>query len=275
MEHVPTSESYIKRVIRIAKELDISIDKAGITCDAFEEVFSDLQTRQAIFGMIEQLDESARMKGEPMGLIINYGVVVDREGIRVSRYADEIMAGEAVTLTPPDQACIFLQIKDDFPTQEVLGPMIINRPEFLTNPRSEIQNSKSNGGVVCPDREIEKPVILLGPSSLESATTVICLGPIRLKFNERFPFVVSGRPRCRSPHVGKGLTSNVRQRSTEHSSPQNLPPWAALTPAFQSTSGLSPPQTIGEGGHSVSKDVPWQMAYRFRDTRLTSGSLTI
>ena len=247
-------KSYIRKVCRIAKELDISIDEASMTCDAFELALSDQETRRAIFGMIDQLDESAARKGEPLGLIITYAVEIGAEGIHVGRYADYVPPGQTIELTPPHQAMIFLRITDDFPTQEVLGPMIINRPEFLTNPRSEIQNSKSNGGVVCPesdtvdcsDIEPTSTVILLGPSSLESATTVICLGPTRLKFNERFPLTASGTSRCRSPHVSKGLTFNVRQRSADRSSPQNLTPWAASLPALQSMSGLSPPLTFGE-----------------------------
>ena len=285
MEHVPTTESYIKKVIRIAKELDISIDKAGITCDAFTEVFSDLQIRQAIFGMVEQLDEEAVMKGEPLGLIINYGVVIDRVGIRVSRYADEIPEGKVVTLTPPDQVCIFLQIKDDFPTQEVLGPMVMNRPELESVPGAVATGDSSSAfshypssfrdRVVCTDGETNELPSLAkegcqpvsadgvvcssdGITQLESPTelpkTVICLGPIRLKFNERFPFVsAAGSRRAALPAFQlQALNAHL-----------HLPPWAAITPAFQSksafqpTSGLSPPPTIGERGHSVSKDVPW------------------
>ena len=233
MAHVPTTESYLKKAIRIAKELDISIDKASITCDAFEQVFSDPLSRQAIFGMIEQLDDSAARKGEPAGLIINYGVEVGLEGIRVSRYADEIPSGEVVTLTPPDQACIFLQIKDDFPTQEVLGPMIVNRPsvsvpgavatgDFSENRKSQIENPRS-----------------------------ICLGPIRLKFEERFPLAV---------FQTQDRSFSRSADPTDPKSPGFLPRSAALQAgmlALQSASGLSPPPSIGECGHSVSKDVPW------------------
>ena len=39
MEQIPTTESYVQKVIRIAKELEISIDKASIICDAFELAF--------------------------------------------------------------------------------------------------------------------------------------------------------------------------------------------------------------------------------------------
>lgn len=44
--------------------------------------------------------------------------------------SDEIPAGEIVNLTPTDKAMIFLKIEDDFPTQEFLGPLIVNRPEL-------------------------------------------------------------------------------------------------------------------------------------------------
>ena len=76
MAYIHTTESYLKKVCRIAKELDIGIDEAAMTCDAFELAFSDQETRRAIFEMIDQLDESAAKKGEPLGLIITYAVEV-------------------------------------------------------------------------------------------------------------------------------------------------------------------------------------------------------
>ena len=295
MEHIPTTESDVEEVIRIAKVLGIGIEEAAITCDAFHMAFSHESVRSAIFGMIDELDESAARKGEPLGLIINYTVELGMEGIRAARYADEIPAGEMVELVPPHRANIFLRIVDNFPTQEFLGPLIVNRPgwhfdtfdpvvaareiaeeefsesvpgavrgphsesvpgavatgAFSDDRKSQIEDPKSNGEVVCSHSETTRTEILLGPSSLESPQMVICLGPIRLKFNERFPFVASGTPRCRSPHVSKGLTFNVRQRWADRSSPENMPPWAALqagTPAVQSMSGLSPPLTFGESG---------------------------
>ena len=121
MAQFPTTEGYIKKVCRIAKELDISIDEAAMTCDAFELAFSDHETRRAIFGMIDQLDESAARKGEPSGLIITYAVEIGADGIHVGRYADYVPPDETLELTPANQAMIFLRITDDFPTQEVLG----------------------------------------------------------------------------------------------------------------------------------------------------------
>ena len=49
MAHFHTTESYLKKVCRIAKELDISIEESALTCDAFELAFSDQETRRAIF----------------------------------------------------------------------------------------------------------------------------------------------------------------------------------------------------------------------------------
>ena len=130
MEHIPTTESYIKKVCRIAKELDCSIEESALTCDAFELAFSDRETRRAIFGMIDRLDHSAARKGEPLGLIITYAVEIGAEGIHVGRYADYVPPGQTVELTPANQAMIYLRITDDFPTDAFLGPMIVNRPEL-------------------------------------------------------------------------------------------------------------------------------------------------
>jgi hypothetical protein len=100
MANIPTTDSDIDKVIRTAKVLDISIEEAADTCDAFHLAFSDDGMRRAIFDVIEELDRSAARKGEPLGLIINYAVELSLEGIHVGRYADEIPAGEVVELTP-------------------------------------------------------------------------------------------------------------------------------------------------------------------------------
>ena len=128
MAHIPTTESDVEKVIRIAKVLGIGIEEAAITCDAFHLAFSDDRMRRAIFDIVDELDRSAAKKGEPLGLIINYTVELGMEGFRVARYADEIPAGEVVELTPPHRAMIHLRIVDDFPTQEFLGPLMVNRP---------------------------------------------------------------------------------------------------------------------------------------------------
>ena len=128
MAHIPTTESDVEKVIRIAKVLGIGIEEAADTCDAFHMAFSDERMRRAIFDVIDELDRSAARKGEPMGLIINYTVELGIEGIRVARYADEISEGEIVELVPPHRAAIHLRIVDNFPTQEFLGPLIVNRP---------------------------------------------------------------------------------------------------------------------------------------------------
>src|SRR5687768_6948498 len=113
MEHTPITESDIEKVFRIAKVLDISIEKAADTCDAFHLAFSDDRMRRAIFDIVDELDRSAAKKGEPMGLIINYTVELGMDGIRVGRYADEIPEGEVVELTPPHRANILLRIVDN------------------------------------------------------------------------------------------------------------------------------------------------------------------
>ena len=65
MAHSPTQESDEKKVYRIAKELGISLEDAAVTCAGFELAFSDDGPRREIFGIIDQLDESAARKGEP------------------------------------------------------------------------------------------------------------------------------------------------------------------------------------------------------------------
>src|SRR5688572_14989106 len=185
MEHVPTTESDVEKVYRIAKVLGISLEDAALTCAGFELAFSDDDMRRAIFGIIDELDESAAKKGEPVGLIINYTVELGMDGIRVGRYADEIPEGEIVELTPAHRARILLRITDNFPTQEFLGPLMVNRPELPSLAKEGWQTDVfcRADGVVCSDSEMREPLIPLGPSSLEPATQPICLGPIRLKLN--------------------------------------------------------------------------------------------
>jgi hypothetical protein len=256
MEHIPTTETYVQKVIRIAKELEISIDKAAVTCDGFELALSDPGSRAAIFGMIERLDESAAKRGEPAGLIVNYGVEVGMGGIHVSRYADEAAYGAVVELTPSDQACIFLRINDDFPTQEVLGPMIVNKPRSMSEPRAAAAGAFSSEEFPAPKdgltgRDITKSEI---PTELPSEwrDAPICLGPIRLKWAERFPFLSRLAPR--SP-----LTTGAKFRLlpadfTALNWPRHPAPWAALPAgmlAFQS--GLSRPLPAENLGHSDRK----------------------
>src|SRR5687767_2260519 len=146
MEQIPTTESDVEKVHRIATVLDISLEDAALTCAGFELAFSDADLRRAIFEIIDQLDESAAKKGEPVGLIINYTVELGMEGIRVGRYADEIPPGEIVELTPAHRANILLRIVDNFPTQEFLGPLIVNRPgwHFDTfDPNAEMPENPS------------------------------------------------------------------------------------------------------------------------------------
>jgi len=137
MEHIPIPESNVQKVFRIEKVLGIGLEEAAVTCDAFHLAFSDDGMRRAIFEIIDELDRSAAKKGEPLGLIINYTVELGLEGIRVGRYADEIPAGEVAELTPSHRANILLRIVDNFPTQEFLGPLIVNRPEPLVEECSE------------------------------------------------------------------------------------------------------------------------------------------
>ncbi len=218
MAHIPTTESDDQKVFWIARVLDISLEDAALTCAGFELAFGDDRMRRAIFEIIDQLDESAAKKGEPLGLIINYTVELGNDGIRVGRYADEIPAGGIVELVPPHSAAIHLRIVDNFPTQEFLGPLIVNRPGW------HFDTFDLNA-------EVSEDL-----SHFESAKQPICLGPIRLKFNERFPCVSATR-----------LSS---QRAVLPA--VNLAFHSAGMPAFQS-SGLSPPHPSENLGHSGRK----------------------
>jgi hypothetical protein len=273
MEQVPTKESDIEKIYRIARELGIGLEEAADTCDAFHLAFYDDRMRRAIFGMIDELDESAVKKGEPLGLIITYSVELGMDDIRVNRYADEIPPGQVVTRTPTNRARILLKIKDNFPTQEFLGPIIINRPDplpeehfsagrdgLIDSDSIQLPSSAEQGwqtsvfhradGVVRSDSEGTHAEL---PTELPShwADIPICLGPIRLKLNERFPFL-------------SGTVSQSGARFSLRSA--DLPALADLRPGlinstaashlYQLTSGLSPPPSIGECGHSERKMFP-------------------
>jgi hypothetical protein len=263
MTDIPTTESDVQKVIRIAKVLDISIEEAAVTCDAFHLAFSDDGMRRAIFEIIDELDRSAAKKGEHLGLIINYTVELGLEGIRVGRYADEIPADEVVELTPPHRANILLRIVDNFPTQEFLGPLIVNRPELPSlakegrqpdafcradrvvcsdKPRPSVETHRGRGGLT--DTDSTRSEI---PTELSShwPKQAICLGPIRLTFAERFPFI-SGRW---SSSAGLPVTSYPSLVTR-----QIFPVTCRLSPdachSGQPTSGLSPPFHAENLGHS-------------------------
>ncbi len=270
MAQIPTTESDVQKVIRIAGELGIGLEDAAVTCDAFHLAFSDDRMRRAIFGMIDELDDEAAKKGEPLVLIINYTVELDLEGIRVGRYADEIPAGEIADLCPPHRARILLKIKDNFPTQQFLGPLIVNRPDLMSEPRPQGAGSISDinelpslaeegwqtdvfcraDGLVRSDTDTTQREI---PTELPSHWPVIpiCLGPIRLKFNERFPCVLVTKSSSQRAVLPAGMPTF---HSKALDPPRHLPPWAALPagmPAFQS--GLSPPFHSENLGHSKSE----------------------
>jgi hypothetical protein len=219
MEHVPTTEREIQKVCRIARELGISLQDAAVTSDAFDLAFSDEVMRRAIFEIINRLDDEAARKAEPLGLIINYTVEMGLDGIRVGRYADEIPPGEIVELTPPDGARIFLKINDSFPTQRFLGPLTVNRPGWHFD-------------TFDPDAEVPDDL-----SQFAATRKPICLGPIRLTFNERFPFISAAKWKSqRSALLLPGLVDA-----------------AAASHSGRSSSGLSPPLRAENLGHSDRK----------------------
>jgi hypothetical protein len=276
MEHIPTAESDVQKVIRIAKVLDLSIEDAAVTCDAFHLAFSDEGIRRAIFEIVDELDRSAAKKGEPLGLIVNYTVELGLGGIRVGRYADEIPAGEMVELTPSHRANILLRIVDNFPTQEFLGPLIVNRPEALAEAEclaSEAGSTDRNLNRLpsldkegCPrgrrgltDTDSTRSEI---PTDLPShwPKIAIPLGPIRLKFNERFPFVSAAASNSQRTGAPSLLIS---ASCTALNLPHHLSQWEALQAgnlAFESTSGLSPPRPSENLGHSERKMFLWPLA---------------
>jgi hypothetical protein len=283
MEHIPTPESDDQKVLRIARELGISLEDAAVTCAGFELAFGDDRMPRAIFEIVDQLDDEAAKKGEPLGMILSYAVELGMEGIHVTRHANEIPPGQVVSLTPTNRAMIFVKIKDNFPTQQFLGPLIVNRPELPSLarrstgqsygqyegwqtyvfcgadgvvssdgsvPRAVATGDFSSDGVVCSDSEIKKPAILLGPSSLEPPRQPICLGPIRLTFNDRFQFLSA-------PGTSSQLNS-LRSRLASAAHSASTRPLRALPSShpIHPTSGLSPPPPVGDRGHSDPKAVP-------------------
>jgi hypothetical protein len=286
MEDVPTTESDIEKVYRIARVLDIRLEDAALTRAAFELAFDDDRMRRVIFEVIDQLDYEAYKKGEPLGMILSYAVELGVDGIDVTRHANEIPPGQVVSLTPTNRAMIFVKIKDNFPTHQFLGPLIVNRPALMSEPRAvaagvlssdgcptgrDGSTSKINklpslakegwqadvfcraDGVVCSDSEITESAL---PTELPShwPDIPICLGPIRLKFDERFQFLSAAGTSSqlngsRSPLAAAALSPSTRRINA-----------LASSHPVQPTSGLSPPPPIGDHGHSDPKDVPrhWQ-----------------
>ncbi len=109
--------------------------------------------------------------------------------------------------------------------------------DFSDNRKSKIENRKSNG-----NRQ----------SQIQNHKS-ICLGPIRLTFNERFPCVSVTKSSSQPAALQAG---NLAFQSKALKPPHHLPPWAALQAgmlALQSTSGLSPPRSSENLGHSERK----------------------
>jgi hypothetical protein len=247
MAHNSTPESDDQKVFRIARELDINLEDAALTCAGFELAFSDDRMRGAIFNIIDQLDYEAYKKGEPLGMILSYAVELGIEGIQVSRYADEIPRGKVVSLTPTNRAMIFLKIKDNFPTQQFLGPLIVNRPEF------QIEKQSSEPGI-----PTELPSEWSDDIICEPPRPAICLGPIRLTFMERFPFLSAAGS---SSHL-TGSTSRLDSSGSPipcYPLPVTCHLSTALHPG-RSISGLSPPRRSENLEHSETKDVPTLLA---------------
>jgi hypothetical protein len=289
MAHIPTTEADDQKVLRIARELGISLEDAALTCAGFELAFSDGRMRRAIFEIIDQLDDEAYKKGEPLGTILSYAVEVGMDGIQVSRYADEIPPGKVVSLTPTNRAMIFLRINDNFPTQHFLGPLMVNRPELPSlgkegwqtdvfcradgvvcsdSEATDIEINKLPSlakeglqadvfcradGVICSDSEIRESEL---PTELPShwPDIPICLGPIRLTFNEHFQLLSAAGTSSQLNDSRSPLAAAAHSASTR--------PLHATTSSHlvQPTSGLSPPPPVGDRGHSGSKDVPRSLA---------------
>ncbi len=260
MAHLPTNEADVQRVYWIAKELGISLEDAAVTYAGFERAFSDESLRREIFEMIDRLDDEAYKKGEPLGLIISYTVELERDGIRVGRYADHIPAGEVIHLTPTDRAMIFLRINDNFPTQQFLGPLIVNRPVPFAGEQFSVEQDDvklpSLDKEGCPvgrgglnDSENYNTDIPNNTSPSRTTGVVILLGPIRLKLDERFPCLSTAPPAAQRT-VAKPLASAARRASARAILS------AAASSSGQSTSGLSPPLNTENLGHSKSERCP-------------------
>jgi hypothetical protein len=171
MQQILTHDPDVQKVIRIARDLGIDLNEAASTCDAFELAFSDYDVRCQIFEMMDELDADADAKGEPEGLIISYAVELGPEGIKVTRYADQVSEGESIPALPLDTARIYCRIGDNFPTTNWLGPLVVNRPK-----RQEDH----------ADTELNA---MAGLSPSDKLRLALCERDFQPTFAERFPIV--------------------------------------------------------------------------------------
>ena len=101
--------------------------EAFLLQSAFDLVFSDRAVGPAVFQMISQLDVEAREKGEPSGLQVRYAVDLAADGFTVMRLGDLRQPDETVTV-PGNYVELYCRIRDGFPTDEWLGPVMVERP---------------------------------------------------------------------------------------------------------------------------------------------------
>src|SRR5205085_1816066 len=93
--------------------------------------FAARSSRAEIFEIIDRLDAESDLEGEAAeGLVVTYAVEIGLDGPRVSRYADRVPESWGVKPVPAAGARVFIRVRDNFPTDEFLGPLIVERPGF-------------------------------------------------------------------------------------------------------------------------------------------------
>ena len=230
--NVVSDTNYIPlQIADIARAHGIGIEEAGHVKAAFEIAFADPRQRERIFEMMDELDRQASDKGEPDGLKVCFGVDLDKEGYTVVRRADKPQPGESVLAA--GKAEVYCRIGGKFPTADWLGPLVLKRPE--NNVKRTAEDAAGSGVRMV--------------HSVEEAIEVLEKGGY-------WPIFFGGLRRYLAPKLKESRGSALLRRTvaaicTEVLSvlfgPDRLP--------ANTSSGASPPSTVGDYGHSGPKAV--------------------
>jgi hypothetical protein len=260
MTYIAIDDRYEQKVLRIAGELGITRERAALACEAFEFAFAARSSRAEIFEIIDRLDAAAAAEGEAEGLIVTYAVEIGLDGPRVRRYADRVPESWGVKPVPAAGARVLVRVRDNFPTEEFLGPLIVERPGF----------ESTDGGAL-----IGVPGVFSAtePSEADIYEPVIYDIQRRPTFPDRFPFLVAPVYETRTAAASLGASSSALAGSVHSGGSGHSLSALAASHSGRPISGLSPPATIGDRGHSGRK-----LSRRYQPTPeafARSGSLTI
>ena len=248
MSHfLPPTTNYIPLEISdIAWNIGCSYEEAELVKAAFEIVFADAEQRRRIYEMMEELDRREREKGEPDGLRVRFAVDMDTDGYTVMRGANYLLPGEEPL--GEGRVEVFCRIKGNFPTDEWLGPLVLNRPKAMANLAKEKDLGKVR--TVYSAAEARKvleegiywPALFEGLRRYQAPT---------LNERRRGPDA-----RNRSSVVCSAAGSGVLFGISSGNSSGTIPGANFLSSyPFHTSSGASPPLLVGDHGHSVSKAV--------------------